>query len=370
MDPRISVLLCLLLGRASAQCGPGGDKPYPPGSSTCPTKDMADQMSAHKPPGGQAPSGQAPSGGGTSGSSGSCSSPPCACSLLGDVGLTTVAGTDANTGATYPVGENIYGPFEAGFSSAQDFVLEALGCSTPSNGYLAGGIDTYTAEQMVASACGITLPRTEGNEYISLIDQCGGHTKEYHFHERMTCLYDAMASGHSTKIGQGMDGRYLYGKWESDGTLPKLDACGGHFGVTPDSNGQIVYHYHVQEAPPFAFGCYGPITESDGKKKMVTVAECRALYSGCGDGDTASVTTSAGTFQYDLWCPCYDATGSNVGTAELAVFSEAETVWKCTGDSCATSDPVSIPIAQASRRATTRSAMAVFATIFASIAMS
>jgi len=53
----------------------------------------------------------------------------------------------------------------------------------------------------VAHQCGITLPRTEGGQYISLLDECGGHTQEYHFHERMTCLYDATGGGHSTAIG-------------------------------------------------------------------------------------------------------------------------------------------------------------------------
>ena len=59
---------------------------------------------------------------------------------------------------------------------------------------MAGGIDTYTAEQMVAHQCSVTLPRIEGDAYISLIDECGGHTNEYHFHERLKCLYDPEAA--------------------------------------------------------------------------------------------------------------------------------------------------------------------------------
>eukprot|EP00428_Durinskia_dybowskii_P057295 CAMPEP_0170324958 /NCGR_PEP_ID=MMETSP0116_2-20130129/63332_1 /TAXON_ID=400756 /ORGANISM="Durinskia baltica, Strain CSIRO CS-38" /LENGTH=49 /DNA_ID= /DNA_START= /DNA_END= /DNA_ORIENTATION= len=45
-------------------------------------------------------------------------------------------------------------------------------------------------------------------------------------------------SGHSAQVGQGGDGGYLYGKWEdfSTSVRPVLDACGGHFGATPDSN--------------------------------------------------------------------------------------------------------------------------------------
>ena len=50
-------------------------------------------------------------------------------SLLGDVGLTPVTGTDQRTSKSFPVGENIYGPFEAGFTSQQDSILAGLGCN-------------------------------------------------------------------------------------------------------------------------------------------------------------------------------------------------------------------------------------------------
>jgi hypothetical protein len=53
----------------------------------------------------------------------------------------------------------------------QDNILAGLGCSPGSLGHVAGGIDTHTAEQMVAHQCGVTLPRYEGARYISLIDE-------------------------------------------------------------------------------------------------------------------------------------------------------------------------------------------------------
>ena len=94
-------------------------------------------------------------------------------------------------------------------------------------------------------ACGVTLPRVvddSASGYISLLDECGGHTTEYHFHERLSCLYDSDIGGHSVKVGEGEDAAStpLYGKWEDRSTrrLPALDACGAHFGVTPDSNGE------------------------------------------------------------------------------------------------------------------------------------
>ena len=60
----------------------------------------------------------------------------------------------------------------------------------------------------------------------------------------MTCLYE-QSGGHSPKIGEANDGTPIYGMWENYETreLPLLDACGGQFGVTPDSNGEVIYHY-------------------------------------------------------------------------------------------------------------------------------
>jgi hypothetical protein len=70
---------------------------------------------------------------------------------------------------------------------------------------------------------------------ISLLDSCGGHTLEYHFHQRLRCLYTDSA-GHSSKVGVGSDGKAIYGKYENYSTLSvaELDACGGHWGYTPE----------------------------------------------------------------------------------------------------------------------------------------
>lgn len=240
--------------------------------------------------------------------------------LLGDVGKTTVAGT-VSTGVRTPFtlrpGENIYGPFEAGFSSRQDFILESLGCASGSLGHVAGGIDTETAERMVEVQCGVELPRYENGIRISLLDDCGGHTREYHFHERLRCLYEDVGA-HSKQVGVGNDGKYIYGKWEdaSSAELPLLDACGGHWGTTPDSPDVPIYHYHVQERAPFIIGCYGPNDD----QSLVTVEQCRDLYPGCS-GQATTLSTGE---QYELWCPCYDADGSNHGTKPLPVFTSGQ----------------------------------------------
>jgi hypothetical protein len=102
-----------------------------------------------------------------------------AAAMLGDVAVTTVEGKDALSGGIFCVGENIFGPFEAGFTAQQDANIERLGCVDPSDGYVDGGMDTYTAEQKIATACDVILPRysVDGN-YISLLDECGGYSAQ------------------------------------------------------------------------------------------------------------------------------------------------------------------------------------------------
>lgn len=119
-------------------------------------------------------------------------------------------------------------------------------------------VNHHRSQAIVAQDCGVTLPRTDSSgSYISLLRGCGGHTADYHFHEKLTCLYNTTAAGHSTKVGEEkylsgstatLPKQGLYGKYETANTVPSdLDACGAHFGVTPDSAGQTVYHYHVQD---------------------------------------------------------------------------------------------------------------------------
>ena len=279
---------------------------------------------------GQAPEGRAPGGSNTKAA---CTALPCQASLLGDVAKTTTKSVDGSkntfTGQQFDVGENIYGPFEAGFGAQQKDILKGLGCtdSNVASAYIDGGIDTHTAESMVAVACGVTLPRVDSEgDYISLIDECGGHTRDYHFHERMTCLYEEKGT-HSTQVGEAMDYKGLYGKWEdySKKLLPLLDACGGHFGVTPDSDGKKVYHYHIQDKAPFSIGCFGPDKNDAGEETLVTLEKCRSLYSGCSSSPK-SIKDASGNRDYRLWCPCYDNDGSNVANVEKAVFSNPDEV--------------------------------------------
>lgn len=77
-------------------------------------------------------------------------------------------------------------------------------------------------------------------------DRCGGHPQmqgAYHYHsEPYAISYDD-----DRLIGVLRDGNPIYGRRDPDGTLPALDAYGGHTAVTPHSPTTPVYHYHVNE---------------------------------------------------------------------------------------------------------------------------
>jgi len=256
-----------------------------------------------------------------------CASPPCKAATLGDVGCSTVSGLEAYAngfiakGGTVATASHIYGPFEAGFAAQQKTIIEGLGCTDATVAYdAAGGTDIGTAEAAIAAHCSISLPRLEGDNWIGIVGPCGGHTNDYHFHRAFACLYQETGA-HSTAVGD-IAGWKMYGKWEdyTNKKLPYLDACGGHFGVTPDSNGAAVYHYHVQGRPPYTVGCHGPTADN----KLVGVAACRALYTECSNA-ASTITTATGTKQYVRFCPCYDADGSNSGTPkELAALSTTD----------------------------------------------
>jgi len=257
-----------------------------------------------------------------------CDPSPCAASaapLAGPIAHTTVNSTLALSGATHTVsGQPVYGPFAAGMGPWQASLLSRLGCTGLPEGLMLDGIDTRTAEHELADACGIALPHLNGHgARVALLDACGGQVMvgsegnssegNYHLHERFSCLYDGEAVGHSTQVARGTNAALtpIYGKWEDRDRrrLPVLDACGAHFGVTPDSRGALVYHHHVSGLAPFTVGCYGPSADAAGSPALVSVAECRGLYSECGDGDTVELSTGA---LFDPWCPCFDEEGSNV----------------------------------------------------------
>jgi hypothetical protein len=204
-------------------------------------------------------------------------------------------------------GANIYGPMEAGFTMGQ--------ACTNSKGILDGGVDLGLGYASLEYQCG-----TAGIKTNMLLDLCGGHAG-YHFHESIGCQpqYTVTdSSAHSNIIGFGLDGHGIYGQWESSaagGTLPTLDACGGHVGDTPaytftdSANNQITipaqtnkYHYHIVQGGPSTIGCFG-------KNAAVPLAEAKTLYATCGAGFT-TYCTSKGSITYDTDCPIFNQQGT------------------------------------------------------------
>lgn len=261
----------------------------------------------------------------------------------GSVATTTI------TGGGYNAGTAIYGPFEDGFGSSDASLLTSLGCASDATVNVPAGVDVFTSEQMIASQCGITLPRTENNAHVGLLDTCGASAADGHFVEDLSCLYDDSNanSGHSTKVGAAADGvgTGVYGKWEDRSRLaiPALDACNGHFGVTPESNEAAVYHHHVAGLPPFTVGCFGPVVDNntpDGR--LVSTQACRALYPECGDGDYITVTTSSGSRLYDPYCPCFSGF-SNVDETMVPPFPSPSMSPVASSPPSPVSSPVSSP---------------------------
>jgi len=81
-------------------------------------------------------------------------------------------------------------------------------------------------------------------------DYAGGHNgpSGYHYHIESSDVAENTVVSHDDEqlIGIMADGFLIYGRREMDGSYPTdLDESGGHFGVTPHSDGEEIYHYHI-----------------------------------------------------------------------------------------------------------------------------
>ena len=81
-------------------------------------------------------------------------------------------------------------------------------------------------------------------------DYAGGHMGPtgYHYHLESSDVEENTTLSYNDEklVGILQDGFLLYGRKEVDGTYPDdLDESGGHYGVTPHSDGKEVYHYHI-----------------------------------------------------------------------------------------------------------------------------
>ena len=168
-------------------------------------------------------------------------------------------------GYTISGGEAIFGPMDNGFSLGQV-------CSN-ARGACPAGTDTRMCAALQERACGsANLKGVANGTAHMLLSDCGGHAG-YHNHETLACEYSASAAGHSTMVAVMLDGRAVFGQYESTGAKPAdLDACNGHYGPTPsttvaNSDGTsstygstiMSYHYHITTEAPFIAGCFGPV---------------------------------------------------------------------------------------------------------------
>jgi hypothetical protein len=211
--------------------------------------------------------------------------PPVALPLRGRIGL-AVRG-----------GENIYNSLDAGFTAGQACTITYGTCDA--------GTDVMMCEARLEYLCGSAQLRRS-----MFMSDCGGHVPapNYHYHCHLRCEYnDSTATAgtpHSPLVGLMLDGRGLYGMYESGLTMPtNLDACGGHYGPVPATtiNGVTypaasnVYHYHMQHQAPYVPACFGPVT---------SLSQAHGLYPTCSSGTPISVCTSSGMYSnYRLDCP-------------------------------------------------------------------
>ena len=185
-----------------------------------------------------------------------------------------------------------------------------------------GGADLATCIAELTYTCGSAASSVATAVAGTIFgDKCKGHASPYHFHVDMACEYSPNAaasasavSAHSPLVGLALDGRGIYGAWESASTLPTLDACNGHVGPTPGtasatSGGVLglvsdisglasstsVYHYHMSANFPYTIGCFA--------NANTTTAACQALYPTC-NSYVATHYANGSTYFYDDWCPC------------------------------------------------------------------
>jgi hypothetical protein len=114
-------------------------------------------------------------------------------------------------------------------------------------------------------------------EEAETFDRCGAHPQmagKYHYHsEPYAISYDD-----SNFIGVMRDGYPIYGRRDPSGSLPTLDAFGGHTGVTVDSPSTPVYHYHVNEQTSTNPGTMGE------KQWFLTTGTFRGTPGACTGG--------------------------------------------------------------------------------------
>ena len=102
------------------------------------------------------------------------------------------------------------------------FEIGFAGCDV---GYCPIGTDVAMCYYLQERQCGTSSFST--SKFMSIL---GGHASPWHYH---TLIAGELTTNltHSPLVGVILDGRGIYGMYESVGVTPILDACGGHYGV-------------------------------------------------------------------------------------------------------------------------------------------
>jgi len=111
---------------------------------------------------------------------------------------------------------------------------------------------------------------------VATFDRCAAHPAPggtYHYHGEPP----AISSDDARLIGVLRDGYTIYGRRDVDGSLPTLDAHGGHVGTTPDSPEVAVYHYHLNEQVSATAGTAGQ------RQWFLTTGTYRGVPADCLD---------------------------------------------------------------------------------------
>lgn len=139
--------------------------------------------------------------------------------------------------------------------SAQSYALTFPSAPTLTGASMRGTAVVGLALNGVPIFGNFAAPGDDIFEEALTFDRCGAHPQmagKYHYHaEPYSISYDDSAF-----IGVMRDGYAIYGRRDADGSMPTLDAAGGHTGTTPDS-ATPVYHYHVNMQTSTATGTAG-----------------------------------------------------------------------------------------------------------------
>ena len=228
-----------------------------------------------------------------------CSNPTAtsltACALRGDVGCTTrasgalsyaheiseTAGSTIATNARTSTGRSRLGsPLNRTTSSRTGGARRRAWRTTPRVDWISG-----RRPAKVASACGVELPRISGGEYVGIVGSCGGHTG-YHFHGGFEC-FESGSGTHSTKVG----GRVA-------GTCTGVEDFAGGSTVSRrvrwalrDDAG-FALDVGVSLSHPAGRAVHARMSRSNNSGGLVTVAQCRALYTACSGSTSRSPSTA------------------------------------------------------------------------------